>query len=266
MTLIPKFNAYSFRADQLTQKTEVDLEQIKNDQILEAQNDNANQDFMNHQVPIDSGSIYTDRLNILILEQTKEQVFENYFQIREIKYSWNINGTWNGIDRDFVAGWNGIHNYSNQNSVSYKVGSYDGVPPNERCCDLPFYEFTNHTTSNNWRTNEGFLWSASKRYIYSAENYGSRGFGNNLSFGMILFVGNYPTYNATLNFGNGAFRYLTTSPNINPFITQIPLIVKDRGNVYNGFVCGNSTMGSWTDSVTFNGSFEIEIFRHQFEQ
>ena len=79
MTLIPKFNSYSFRADQLTQKTEVDFEQLKNDQILEAQNDNANQDFMNHQVPIDSGSIYTDRLNTLILGQTKEQVFENYF-------------------------------------------------------------------------------------------------------------------------------------------------------------------------------------------
>ena len=272
MDLIPKFSAMNWRANCLLDR-QLDLEELKNTSQEYADLVNTYPHLSFHP-PIDSGNIYSDFYGTILLGQTKEQAFENYFQIKEIKFSWSLNGMWEGINRPNTEGWNGSHQIQNQNSVTYFVGVKENgenkyILPPDRCCEIAFNEPRVDQSDSNWRTERGFLlttgYEQRSNILHTPKDFGDRGFGLYLNLSMIIFIGVFPVYNQTLHFGNNGF-YAGTFQYINGYIHKIPLRIIDRGITHHGFVCASLPSAGDVGFASYDGHLEIEIIRYEFEE
>ena len=279
MTLIPKFNAYSAFANCLTFQPEQNLEEIKqewNDYADATNNDQnwGNNPAINAKSALDSGSFYADGFsNILILGYSNKEIFENFFQIEKLVYSWNINAEWSGQNRDHINGWNGNHSYSNSGSVERKfsaiISSQSVFPtPTERICINadPFYT-TSPVQDRSSMFATGFTFQGLGT-IFGNTNFGSRGFGLNLGFNINFNLG-YPNFDFSTNFYCGNFAFQTQRDGglvWNPHFSLIPLIITDGDITYSGSIYASGDLGSDAQINSIDGNIAIQIVRYQFEQ
>ena len=279
MTLIPKFNAYSYQANCLIENEILSIEEIKNNYNQQTQDRNSTYGDNVQREAIHNSSFYMDMNNLIFLNQSKEDIIENYFGIKEINYSWNISVDWAGYNRDEVEGWNGTHSLQDSNSVKQILGTRENdvisyLTPTERIC--PNWNATSILDpvqdENDYRyKNTNFIIKTVqvRNPALSVENYGQDGYGFNLGFAPQFNLGNPPVYSGQhLHIGNLlGFRQVGSQGNLyNPFYGQIPITIKNKEIDYAGYVYASGTLGQDMNINNVTGSMNIEIVRYEFEQ
>ena len=276
--IIPKFNAYSYHANCLIQNEVLSIEEIKNNYNQETEDQNTIYGGNLQREAIHNSLYYMDMNNLIFLNQSKEDIIENYFGIKEINYSWNISIAWAGHNREEVDGWNGTHSLQDSNSVKRIFGTRQNedisyLTPTERVC--PNWNaisiFDPVQDGNDYRyKNTNFLINnvGTSNPALSVENYGQDGFGFDLGFALKFNLGNPPVYSGQhLHIGNSlGFRQVTSQGNLyDAFYGQIPITIKNKEIDYAGFVYASGHLGQDMKIDNVTGSMTIEIIRYDFE-
>lgn len=191
MSKIPLFNAFNWRVNCLLEN-KVDYDQMKADEVNQAAN--YNQNYSTHDVyhePVETVQnktdangnaytleTYTDRHNTYLLGQTKVQAFENYFQIKELKFDWDLSGTWTGYNRPYNPSWNTTHSWTNTNSITYSVGNFNSslnqmeyIEPPYRACEIPVSQDSTHVNSSSTFYSGGFYNLRDTQYINTVADF-----------------------------------------------------------------------------------------------